>query len=42
MTYEQALEVIKKADNLIYAYALDGTGWFLFILDPHDEEYPPV
>ena len=40
MTYEQALEAIKKSDKQLYAYALNYNGWYLFILDPAGDEFP--
>lgn len=40
MTYERALEAIKKSDKRLYAYALSYHGWYLFILDPADDEFP--
>ena len=40
MTYEQALEAIKKSDKQLYAYALSYHGWYLFILDQSDDEFP--
>ena len=41
MTYKRALEIINQADEIpIWGYALDDTGWYLFILDRNDEEFP--
>lgn len=40
MTYEQVLEAIKRSGNNFYGYALDNTGWYLFILDSHDDTFP--
>ena len=33
MTYQRALEIINQADEVpIWGYALDDTGWYLFIM----------
>ena len=41
MTYQRAHEIIMQADEVpIWGYALDDTGWYLFILDRNDEEFP--
>lgn len=41
MTYQRALEIINQADEVpIWGYALDDTGWYLFILDRNDEDFP--
>ena len=37
MIYEQVLNAVKSGK---YAYALDATGWYLFILDNSDDQFP--
>lgn len=39
MTYERALAAVEAATEQ-YAYALDPTGWYLFILDKADDQFP--
>ena len=37
----RVLEIINQADEIpIWGYALDDTGWYLFILDRNDEDFP--
>lgn len=39
MTFEQIHDHLRLHPHL-FGYALDYTGWYLYILDPADETYP--
>lgn len=39
MTYDQIIEQIKQHPGQ-FGYALDYTGWYLYILDPTDDTWP--
>ena len=39
MTYDQIIDQIKQHPDQ-FGYALDYTGWYLYILDPADETWP--